>query len=148
LIRLGTKDDIPELARLGRLFFNESGYAVIADYDEQSVRDSLTAFMDAGICVLVVAEEDEIIGMTGAVISPLYLNRSVQMAQELFWWVHPDHRGGVGKDLLNMLEAELEKRGAAANVMIALQKVNPELTGKLYERRGYQLIEHHYMRLF
>jgi len=149
LIRLGTTDDIPEIARLGQMFFNESGYSLLTTYDAESVETSLSQFMDNGVCILVVAEKDgEIIGFTGALMFPLYMNLNVKMAQELFWWVHPDHRKGTGREMLEFMENELRAREYTALIMICLENVNPEITGKLYERRGYKKIEHHYMRLF
>lgn len=148
LIRLATSDDIPIIAKLGQMFFNESGYSLLCAYDAESVEASLNQVLETGVCLLVVAEKDgEIIGFTGALLFPLYMNINVNMAQELFWWVHPDHRKGTGREMLGFMETELKAHGVTALIMICLENVNPEITGKLYERRGYKKIEHHYMRL-
>ena len=149
MIRTALSQDIPEMARLGRLFFNESGYSILGDYSEKSVKESLTTFLESGQCVLIVAEEDdEIVGIAGALIFPLYLNQNIKMSQELFWWVHPEKRGTIGKEMLTYMEKQLEGNGVNALIMICLENLNPSLTGKLYERRGYKLIEHNYMRVF
>ena len=147
MIRLATKEDISEMVRIGELFFNESGYAELSSYDPESVESYLSQFMDNGICILIVAEENGIVGVTGALLFPLYLNQSCILAQELFWWVHPEHRGGAGRDMLKLLESEAKTRGAKALIMLALEKLNPEFVGRLYKRLGYKLIEHQYIKV-
>lgn len=121
---------------------------MVSEYDEQSIVDNLSTYLDSGICVLIIAEEeDRIVGMTAAVFFQLYMNKSTVMSQELFWWVHPDHRGGAGREMLDRLEYESAQR-ADCLVMISLHNVQPERVGKLYERRGYKPVEHHYMKVF
>jgi hypothetical protein len=84
----------------------------------------------------------------GALVYPAFFNASYTLASEFFWWVDPDARGRLGIDLLNALEAAAEQAGAHSLTMMTLEAVNPERTGRLYQRRGYRPQEHHYIKHF
>lgn len=147
-IRLANKDDLEGIARLGQLFFNETSFKNFTHYDPESVIQFLNALLDSDEGVIVVATIDnEMIGMCAAVLYPIYFNLKDKGAQELFWWVNPEHRGTTGKHMLRLMESEVKRRGAASFTMIALEAVEPVRTGKIYKRQGYETIEHHYIKV-
>ena len=58
-------------------------------------------------------------------VYPLYFNCNHITGQELFWWVEPEARKGVGAHLLDCLELAAMNAGAQSWAMIALDKVRP-----------------------
>ena len=68
----------------------------------------------------------------------------VRMARETVWWIEPDYRGLAA---VKMLDAyELWARDAGCNyVGMAGMGDDPDV-GKLYQRRGYQIAERHYLK--
>lgn len=147
MIRPATHEDIAVIAELGQCFFNESGWSDVAEWDDASIRQTLAHLIENEGGILLVAEHDgRIVGMTGGMVHPLYFNHAHLTGQELFWWVEPEHRKGVGAALLDRLEDEARARGAVSWAMIALDKVRPEAVGAVYRRRGYRASEHSYIK--
>jgi GNAT superfamily N-acetyltransferase len=142
LIREATAADIPRLVEMGERFFEASGYADIATFDtgaaEQTTRDLL-----AGGVVLVAEAEGEVVGMAGALVYRFYFSKDDMTAQELVWWVEPEHRG-IGQQLHKALEDGARERGATSISMIALDSM--KWVGRLYERAGYRPSEHCYIK--
>lgn len=147
MIRRASADDVEIIANLGREFHEEAGWADIADYRSVDCAETLRRMVDAEGALLLVAEDNgEIVGMAGAVLFPLYFNAAHLTAQELFWWIKPGLRNGEGGRLLDAMENEVRARGCESMIMIALDRVNPDATGRLYRRRGYRASEHSWIR--
>jgi GNAT superfamily N-acetyltransferase len=145
MIRPATVEDVETIVDLGEIFHGQAGWADIADYVGEDCAASLTAMVESPDAIVLVAEEGgEIVGMAGGVTYPLYFNRGHRSGQELFWWVRPGCR--VGGKLLEALEGEARLLGCQSWAMIALDKIEPELMGRLYRRRGYRASEHTYMK--
>jgi GNAT superfamily N-acetyltransferase len=140
LIRLAVESDFPEMVEMGRRFFSASGYADIMEYDPESVMVSLK-----NIPVLLVAEKDKLVGAAGAMVYPFYMSLNHITAQEVFWWVDPEHRG-IGVELFDALVSEVKKRGAQSLSMIALENLSPERVGSIYKAKGFRLSEHSYIK--
>lgn len=147
MIRNAEPRDIPEIARLGELFHAEAGCGDICDYSPEDTAKTLAHLIENDDGILLVAEvEGEVVGMCGGLAHPLYFNHSHKGGQELFWWVKPGLRDGTGRQMLEAMEAQAKAIGCSSWSMIALDTVNPELTGRLYRRRGYRATEHSYIK--
>jgi GNAT superfamily N-acetyltransferase len=147
MIRPATLDDVATIAALGELFHAEAGWADICEYSIEDTEKTLTYLVNDDNGILFVAEADgEIVGMAGGLAHPIYFNLAHKSGQELFWWVKPGLRGGIGRGLLDAMEAEAKAIGCTSWAMIALDKVQPELTGRLYRRRGYRASEHSWIK--
>lgn len=146
-IREATQDDVDTVARLGRIFYEEAAWADIVEWDDASIRQTLSGLVasDDGI-VLVLCREGVISGMTGGLIYPMYFNHAHRTGQELFWWLAPGERDGAGGALLDALEQTAKHRGAESWSMLALEKLRPEAVGALYRRRGYRASERTYIK--
>lgn len=145
MIRAATLDDIPSMVDMGRHFFEASGYADITRYDAESFAQTLTRAMDSTDAVFLVVEKDHLVGMAGALLYPFYFNLTHRTAQELFWWVEPEHRG-VGSALFDAMTAEIQKRGAESLSMVALETLEPEKVGAFYQKRGFRPSERSFIR--
>jgi L-amino acid N-acyltransferase YncA len=147
LIRPATADDVPAIAVLGEKFHEEAGWGDVAEYVTEDCAATLAGMVEnADAILLVVDDEGEIIGMAGAITFPLYFNAAHRSAQELFWYMKPGQRNGAGSRMLDTLENELRVLGCQSNIMIALDKVSPEATGRYYRQRGYRAAEHSWIR--
>ena len=147
MIRRAALDDVPKIAELGEIFHAEAGWADICEYDREDVEKTLAHLVNDENGILFVAEDGgEIIGMCGGLAHPIYFNHGHKSGQELFWWVKPGLRGGIGKALLDAMEDEARSLGCASWAMIALDRVQPELTGMAYRRRGYRASEHSWIK--
>ena len=147
VIRNADEADVPVIALLGERFYHEAEWHDVAEWDAESITLTLHHMVssDDGI-VLVMEREGVIIGMAGGLVHPLYFNHAHRTGQELFWWISPDERSGVGGILLEALEQAARDRGAQSWAMISLDKVRPEAVGAMYRRRGYRASEHSFIK--
>ncbi|HKY81197.1 MAG TPA: GNAT family N-acetyltransferase [Sphingobium sp.] len=147
MIRLATLEDIPAIAEMGERFHGEAGWEDIAGYSVEDCSISLRQMIEGDLGIVIVAEDEgRIVGIAGGLIFPLYFNHAHKSGQELFWYVEPGRRDGLGRKLKTALEDEARKAACQSWTMIALDKVSPEATGRLYRRDGYRAAEHSWIR--
>jgi GNAT superfamily N-acetyltransferase len=93
-------------------------------------------------CAVFVAEQyGTVVGMIGVVSFAHHLSGAA-MVGEVAWWVDPEARGS-GLALLRRAEQWARERGATAMQVAAPGGSD---VGRLYERRGYRLVETTYQR--
>jgi GNAT superfamily N-acetyltransferase len=145
VIRLATIDDVPQCLEMGRAFHEESKTLEI-EFDKDSAEKTLLHLMSDKNSVLLVVERDgRLIGMAAAMAYPHYLNLKTKVAQEMFWWVAPEARGGMsGVKLLGALESWADEAGCSALTMICLPIDGPAET--IYQRSGYRAVERSYIK--
>ncbi len=133
---------------MGREFFDHSGNDRFTTFDENSLTATLIAMMSgvAGGSVLVAEVEGKVVGMAACVVFPFYANHATLIGQELFWWVSPAHRKGVGGALLDELEAEAKRKGAKMFIGANLSGEHDAAFARMYRRRGYVPAECTYIR--
>lgn len=145
-LRPATIDDAAEIARLGRLLYTELHYSKWVPYVEADVRETLVGLIDSGVLLIAVAPQ--IVGYIGVAIHPLYLNRSVSSAEEVFWWVDQEYRAlGVGQALLEAAEHEAEVRGATFVSSMLNETAHGNGVGQFLESRGYELAERTFFKV-
>lgn len=89
VVRTATREDEGGLMDMCRLLHSENG---IFPLDEELVRDMLhRAFNRGGGLIGVIGEKDKLEGMIYLHISNYWYSREVYL-EELFNFVHPDHR--------------------------------------------------------
>ena len=146
MIRPAIEADIPDILRMGRMFWAQTAYASIPfclDSMTVSVRQMMAAHL------LLMAEMDGVVaGSIGALASPLYANRAIQVAAELWFWVEPGYRkSGVGRDLMQAMEDAARAQGVHLMTMISLEAVEPEIARQMYLRSGYEMTEHSFLKV-
>ncbi len=148
VIRHAEPDDIPSIVSMGELFFEESGYASVITWDQASFLKTACTLLVADEGSLLVAEQHGlIVGMAGSVVFPFFMNQSQRIGQELFWWVSPDYRQGIGSALLDELEADAKRKGADVFMSAQIAGQRDEAFKRLYMRRGYKPAENSFMRV-
>lgn len=147
MIRRALLDDVPAIAEIGERFHDLAGWHDVAEYVGEDCSATLITMIESAEHIVLVAEvEGKIVGIAGGLTFPLYFNHAHRSGQELFLYVEPGLRDGTGGRLLTALEDEARAIGCKSWAMIALDKVEPELTGRLYRRRGYRASEHSYIK--
>lgn len=133
LIRPATPADAPEIARLGRKFFDQAGWSEL-EYNEADCAAYLgrTIGKDHFICFV---SGEPIHGMAAGMIGQAYFNASQTIGEELFWWAAAP---GAGVRLLAALEGEARARGCVAFQMKNLARLDGARVARLLERRGYR----------
>jgi hypothetical protein len=145
-IRHAHPDDAPALMEMGRQFFREAGHeAQGLQFDDASFALTLGVLGRAEL-LLVVERFGKVIGMGAIDISCAYWNRSVKLAQELFWYLQPEHRVGRGGRVLRALERLAADKGASIFSAVAEEGDRAQALGRLYRSMGYELTETMYRK--
>ena len=138
MIRAATLADIPRLLEMGRKFADRAKLVDHVGYDPHSMVQTFEAMISGGHPVFIGER-----GAIGATQTPHPFNHEHIAAQELFWW----SEGREGLALLRALEAHCAEH-CHSLLMITLEAVEPERTGRLYERLGYRPLEHSFIKVF
>jgi GNAT superfamily N-acetyltransferase len=140
VIRPANDTDREWIAAEGKRFFDASGYGEVCKYSS----DDLMRSLERAPIVLV---DDRRRAMAAAVLFPSFFDGQTILAQELFWWVGPEHRkSGVAIELLAALEKTAKALGAKAILMLAIDALDGERVASIYKRRGYRPAERTFMR--
>lgn len=137
MIRAATAVDFPAIAEVGQHFHSSIAHRDIP-YSIDSMRRWLPRMRQQGL--LYVAEhEGKIVGGIGGLYAPLYFNDQYRIAQELFWWVEPDHRARrAWIKLLRAFESAAASAGCAWITMLLLAGPNAPQLERFYLRDGYR----------
>jgi len=148
MIREATLHDINKIAILGKDFV-DTAWKEIASYDVQDTIDWLYSFMRLSHSIIYVVEIDkEIVGMIAGMAIPFYFNQAHLNAQELFWWVTPEHRhSSIGIKLLKTFEEWAISKGAKTIQMGTVARINPEKLASVYRKLGYIESETYYTKV-
>jgi GNAT superfamily N-acetyltransferase len=143
MIRLAqTYEDVRMVAEYMKQFEQATEYVKVdVDYTSGAYWD----LIQDGIATFFIMEDDgKMIGGLGAVKYP-DLHDGKMMAVESFWFVAPENRG-KGMSLFNAFETWAINEGCKKLAMIHMVDSYPEILERLYVRKGYKLIEKHYVR--
>jgi GNAT superfamily N-acetyltransferase len=147
-VRAATIWDIPEYSELAMDFISSNPLAHIAKADKDEVSGFLLDAIDRDGALIILAEVgNNIAGICGAMIYPIYYAPSVLVGSELWWFVKPEYRGSLaGKMMRETIENWAKSKDAQAMLMVALENEKIDAVGRLYKRHGYTPMEHTYMK--
>jgi hypothetical protein len=147
-IRHAAPNDLRAIVDMGREFFEQSGSQNFTTFDESSFIATTIALMSgvSGGIILVAEVAEECVGMASSVMFPFYCNNATKISQEIFWFVKPDCRNGIGATLLDELEAEALRGGAHVFLTAALPGLRDRAIGRVYEKRGYRPAENTFVK--
>jgi GNAT superfamily N-acetyltransferase len=154
-IRPATMNDGPDICEMAARFMETTVYGKLIAWEPGPLADLVYAVLEQG--TIFVAEErvpsgrldpgeavqKGLIGMIALVPRTHPMNHS-RYADELCWWVEPEHRGGSAADRL-LSAAEQWARENRLSVLKMVAPAGSEL-GKHYERRGFALVESTYQK--
>lgn len=141
MIRRALPKDAGRLLEMGAAFNIEAGYAETVPFNELDFCHTLSALAKAGLVLVATDDEDRAVGMAAADVAASICNHSVRFAREAFWYIEPELRKGIGRELLSALE--LVVRDYGANYFDAVAEAGERSTalGRLYRRAGFSPAE-------
>lgn len=142
MIRIVNPHELGEVAEVGKVFFKEAGLP------GQLVSDifcgNWSRMIKAGQGVIVGQYEQGIfVGGFGMVIAP-DINDGVKVANECFWFVHPDHRIGGMKLLHEAMKVAKELSCKRFSIIHLCNEAGEKLS-RIYNKLGFRPIETHYL---
>ena len=141
-VRYATPADEAGIMGLCRLLAEENG---MFDMDEEKVRFALrrAVHYDRTICGVVGPSGDPHGAILLFVGAPWYAKAGVQILEELFNFVHPDHRKGASHaaDLMDFAKHVADDLGVVLQIGV-ISNIKTEAKVRLYKRRF------HYMGAF
>lgn len=146
LVRPAVEADTPRLVELGKLFYEQTAFKRAVPYSESGTAGWFKLMRDQGF--LFVAEEDgHVIGVIGGSAFPFISNPQHGIGATLVMWVEPERRGdGIADLLMDAIEDEGRAAGLTLWSSASNEDVVPEAAARLYNRRGYRLAEHTFIK--
>lgn len=147
-VRKAMATDLDEYVKLARDFHDASPMHGVADFDEQGYSNFfLHSIMEENVGIWLAEIDGEMVGITGALVYPLYFSPGNLVAQELWWWLTPAARGsGAGSKMFKQLEQWAQEKGAKALFMIALEDDRAAKMEKVYARAGFKPLERTFIK--
>lgn len=137
--------EIEDVAPIAKAFCESSGIG--RTFDKGVLLDVLHRYSAQGrLYACAFIKDEKVVGALVGILSPHFMSRDV-VAQELFWYVLTEQRGGIeGLRLLRDFKAWSKEKKASLFVMATFHQegANQTLT-KLYESQGLKPIETHYL---
>lgn len=144
-IRDATLSDFPALIEGGSAFWNTTPYARAGfKYNPEAIYNLLEGMLDHHYLIVTV-EGALITGFLGIWIAPFMFNPDYTQGTELFFYVHPAHRGqGLGKALHLQAEVEL---GEEVDVLAFGSLSTSTDMEKYYTDTGFEITERIYTKV-
>lgn len=139
-VREATADDAASILDVLMAFGEEANMGPV----KESVGETLLMLYSSPLGGLFVAatDDDEVVGVTGGLLFPMWCNKAHITGQEMFWYVMPDHRRSrAGKLLFNALEDWARESGAHSFHMSSLAGKHQKRVNQIYEKKGYRAQE-------
>jgi len=140
MIRKATMEDYDTCYHLAELF---AGSTKATGIDYEVFKKTWKGLVDTGV-IFRLEKDNEIAGDLEAITYQCVFDRMFK-GGEVFWFVHPDKRGG-GIQLLEAFEKWAEEQGCKRREVCYLTDSMPEVVKKVFENRGYVESEVHYMK--
>ena len=148
IVRQAKATDLEQYVKLAKDFHDASPMHGVADFDENGYANFfLNAIVNPDIGIWLAEIDNEIVGIAGALLYPLYFSPTNLVAQELWWWLTPASRGsGVGSKMFKQIEQWSQEKGAKALFMIALEDSKVQKMEKVYARAGFRPLERTFIK--
>jgi GNAT superfamily N-acetyltransferase len=154
LIQIKTKEDAAKIDR-NKAYniivdaLHESPWANYGTVSEERIDFIIKFYLDfpnPALSGLFMAMDDEgnIAGLLAGVLSQNVVGMA---AQELMWYVVPEHRkSGVGIELIAMYEEWAKTQGVKLCSMSHYQNDTGDTLSKIFDKKGFKPIEHTYVK--
>ena len=140
-----TIDELPLCVSFGYQFFEEFQLRGVFN-PEHFLKTWEGFFWSVPSTVIGLYRNEELIGGMGAIVSPDMFTGD-QVATELFWYIGHAHRTGTGALRILRAYEEWGRRLDVHELRISHFKMrNDEQLQRLYEHRGYVLLEQGYQK--
>lgn len=146
-IRDATQNDVLDTVLAIKQFCKEIPHPAWNKFNTNKVNSLVSQLIeiDHGF-VKIVVHEDEVVGALVAVLTDIPINDLI-FAQELMFWIEPEHR--KGKTALKLVDEYVEwatNKGCNFIRLSELDKVLDGRAGLLFKRKGFKPIETAYIK--
>jgi len=147
IIRDATEQDVLDIVLSVKQFCKEVPHPAWDKFDSNKVNELVSQLcqIDQGF-VKIVENDNEIVGSLIAVISSVPIN-SLVFAQELMFWLDPEHRNG--KTSMKLIDSYVEwsqKMGCNFIRLSELDNILGSKAGTLFKRKGFIPVETAYVK--
>tara|TARA_R110001632_G_scaffold213640_1_gene340036 strand:- start:222 stop:683 length:462 start_codon:yes stop_codon:yes gene_type:complete len=147
ILRDAIETDVLDIVLAVKQFCKEVPHPAWGRFDSNKVKDLVSSLIDseAGF-VKIVTIDEEVVGALVAMASPIPINSFI-FAQEIMFWLDPDHRNG--KTSSKLIEEYVEWSKAAGCDFVRLSSLDELLgsrVGVLFKRKGFKPIETAYIK--
>lgn len=146
-IRDATEQDVLEVVIAVKQFCREIPHPAWKSFEANKVSELLTNLIrhELGL-VKIVEHEEGIVGALIGVISSLPIN-NLTFAQELMFWIEPEHRNGkTGPKLIDQYVVWSKENGCEFVRLSTLDEVLGSKAGILFRRKGFRPTETAYIK--
>jgi hypothetical protein len=139
-VREARVDDLVWMLEQAKQFY--AYHPLSIHYDANHVSKILIDMLENGVCL--VAEQDGInLGSIGGVITPNFFDTSYLTLTEMYLWVEKAHR--KSRAMHHLINAFTTAGDDVDCVILCHTKLTPSL-GRVYEKKGYALMETAYTK--
>jgi len=147
ILRDAIETDVLDIVLAVKQFCKEVPHPAWGRFDSNKVKDLVSSLIDseAGF-VKIVTIDEEVVGALIATATPVPINSFI-FAQEIMFWLDPDHRNG--KTSSKLIEEYVEWSKAAGCDFVRLSTLDELLgsrVGVLFKRKGFKPIETAYIK--
>lgn len=139
----GITDD--QLRELGDGFITEAG--IKAKFSPSHFRNFWKTAMNMGVAHFWAAYNDkQVYGLLGMILSQCPFSGDV-IAIEMFWYIHPDHRGSItGAQMFSLASRWAQKVGAKRIIFSSIVQNTAAKLVAFYEHAGFKQLETHFVK--
>jgi GNAT superfamily N-acetyltransferase len=150
-VREATPEDLPRLMVLAKEFYEASPYNGKTLLDPNKLRRTIQVLIncESEVGTIFVAEDETgVHGMLACMGVETFFS-SDQVATEVMWWITPSHRGsGMAQRLMEAYESWAKYHGYPVVQMVLLEALKGSSVDKYYTKKGYELTEKAYIKVF
>jgi GNAT superfamily N-acetyltransferase len=142
-VNVASSDEIMKIIVLAKQY--DGVFSQHIEVDVEYAQKRYLAMVASGMMTVFAMKRGGIIvgGLAGLVCPDI--NNGKKLAVECFWFVNEADRG-KGLLLLDAYESWAKSEGCDKMALIHLEDSFPDKLKKLYERKGYKLVESHYVK--
>lgn len=147
ILRDAIETDVLDIVLAVKQFCKEVPHPAWGRFDSNKVKDLVSGLIEseAGF-VKIVTIDEEVVGALIATATPVPINSFI-FAQELMFWLDPDHRNG--KTSPKLIDAYVEWSKAVGCDFVRLSTLDELLdsrVGVIFKRKGFKPIETAYIK--
>lgn len=148
IVRNATENDLDQYVVLANDFHTASPMNGVAEFDVEGYATFYkNALNNTDVGIWLAEIDSKIVGITGAMVYPLYFSPTHLVAQELWWWLTPTARGsGAGAKMFKQIEQWAKDKNAKSLFMIALEDDRADKMEKVYIRAGFTPLERTFVK--
>ncbi len=142
MIREATVDDIPVLVEMARKFHSHANmeqWGLTFDPPSMGVYIEMLIFLQTANIFVLEEEDGIIVGSIAGILNPWFMDYSIVLVNELWWWVEPGSKGT--KAMKEEFYQWAKSRGTTKKIMNSISGPKEKVVQRYYKMEGLQYME-------